>query len=370
MKKTLVRLKEGHLLLALQIFLFTPVSAFLPTYFNSLGSPLFYLIALFTLSTLWAVVFLLMVKKFEIKTYISVGYLCYMFIILGFIFLPPMVSLFVCSFLYGAAAVFFWTPLNTLFYRSSSRETNAVDSAIYFLTGGLLAVILPPLGAYIITRFGYFWLFFPIAMLYLPIVIFVYSRIPKDIVLAPLSSSVKEFKNLKTITALEGALHFLQFLIIPVYTLQFMTAEKSFGWFASYMGLIGFVIAIILSYRSDRTQKRISYLAFLFVLMGISALMLILAARVSLWIVLVGIFSIFYHISNPLRLAITMDVKKVDLGFWKAREIFLNLGRFIFMGITLIFFYFKLYWAVFGLYAVLCFVYPVFVKKKLKELIR
>ena len=63
-------------------------------------------------------------------------------------------------------------------------------------------------------------------------------------------------------------------------------------------------------------------------------------------------------VSAPIRLALSMDVKQVDLNFWVAREWLLNLGRFVTLGISAYLFYVQEYWAVFGMYAVICVVYP------------
>jgi len=132
--------------------------------------------------------------------------------------------------------------------------------------------------------------------------------------------------------------------------------------------LIGFIIAFILSYYSDKQQKRRSYIYFLFSLLFLSILSLAFIQQKTYWIIAVGIFIVINTISLPLRLAITLDAKKVDLRFWKVREFFLNLGRFCTLTISIILFYYQKYWIVFLLFAMMAFVYPFLMRYKLRDM--
>tara|TARA_Y100000310_G_C20628364_1_gene787178 strand:+ start:532 stop:1572 length:1041 start_codon:yes stop_codon:yes gene_type:complete len=342
--------------------------AFVPTFFRSKGIDLSFIVLLSALAAIWSVVMFFLVSKFEMRTSLAIGHLCHACMFFSLVLLPTMIALVAYAILLGTTFIIFWIPLNTIFFRSSQRQTNAIDSAIYFLTGGLLAVIMPPLGGYIITDFGYTWFFSIVAGLYLIMALIVWIKVEKEKIIALSRVCITDYKKLKTITFLDGSFHFFKASIIPIYTLLFITTEKNFGWFLGYLGLIGFIIAIFLSYKSDKKQKRISYIMFLFILMSLSTLSLVLAENISVWIILVGIFTVIYNISSPFRVAVTMDAKKVDLQFWKSRELFLNLGRSVFLSVAFVFFYLKIYWPLFVFYAMLIFIFPLFVKYKLKEL--
>jgi len=54
--------------------------------------------------------------------------------------------------------------------------------------------------------------------------------------------------------------------------------------------------------------------------------------------------------------------------FWKAREIFLNAGRFVTLSISAILFYYRLYWLVFVLFGIITAAYPFLVYHKLEEI--
>jgi len=269
MRTHLKRLRKGYFLLVSHLFLFVLAGAFIPTFFKSKRLDISFIILLFALTAVWAVVMFFLVSKFEMRTCLALGHVCHAGMFFSLAFLPAFVALIAYAILLGTTFIIFWIPLNLIFYRSSKRQTN-------------VAVLI---------------------------------KVEKERIVAPFRACITQYKKLKTITFLDGAFHYLNAGIIPVYTLLFITTEKNFGWFLGYLGLIGFIIAIFLSYKSDKKQKRIGYIMFLFILMSFSTLSLVLAKTISVWIILVGIFTIIYNVSNPFRLAVTMDVKKVNLQF-------------------------------------------------------
>ena len=168
---------------------------------------------------------------------------------------------------------------------------------------------------------------------------------------------------------MEGSLQFFSGLILIIYSLLFFETASAYGYFLSYLGIIGLVIALIVTHHSDRQQKRLGYLFPLFFLMAISITALIPARSITTyWIIAVGIFVLLNSISLPLRSAVSMDVKKVDFGFWKAREFFLNLGRAATLGISAVFFYYEWYWPVFAMYGLIALAYPFLIRYKFKEI--
>ncbi|MDO8655976.1 MAG: hypothetical protein Q7K45_01950 [Nanoarchaeota archaeon] len=185
---------------------------------------------------------------------------------------------------------------------------------------------------------------------------------------APLVEGIKEYKGLRSISVLEGSLQFFPGLIIPVYALLFFQRANEIGWFLSYIAIIGLVIAVIVAHFSDKNQRRKRYIMILFLLLTLSIFSLAFASTSVVWIILVGIFSIIHYISLPLRLAVSMDTKKVDITFWQVREIFLNIGRFITLSISAVLFYYQIYWAVFVMFGVITLIYPFLVNYKLKEI--
>ena len=140
------------------------------------------------------------------------------------------------------------------------------------------------------------------------------------------------------------------------------------GWFLSYLAIISLGIAWFVSRHSDKTQQRKKHIFVLFLALTASIISLALVRSVIGWLVAVGIFAVIYVISSPLRLAVSMDVKKIDMDFWKTREIFLNIGRAVTLSISAFFFYYQLYWPVFVMFGIITLIYPFLVNYKLKEL--
>ncbi len=196
----------------------------------------------------------------------------------------------------------------------------------------------------------------------------VWKYVPEERFVLDFVRGLRNFKGLKTITILEGSLQHFSGAIVPIYALLFLKTTLDVGLFLGYTGLIGFAIAIFLSMRSDHSQKRKKFIQILFLLMAVSIVVLPSARNAAAWYVAVGIFTVIYSISSPLRLAISLDAKKPDLEFWKTREFLLNIGRTITLGIAALIFFLQLYLATFILFALIALVYPFIVNYKLTDI--
>ena len=296
------------------------------------------------------------------------GYLCYAGYMLALSFGSSKFSFLIVSFLSAGTYIFFWIPFNYFFFNTSKKETSGTDSAFFFNSTAILGVFIPLLGAAVIKSIGYSWLFGSASLFYLLLGIYVYFRLPKNSFSFPFLESLKSFKGLKTISCLEGSLQYFTGVVLTIYTLLFFKTASAYGYFLSYLGIISLVIALIVTHHSDRQQKRLRYLFPLFLILAISIIALTQAQSIVSWIILVGIFVLLNSISRPLCSAVSMDAKKVDFGFWKAREFFLNLGRVVTLGISAALFYYEWYWPMFVMYGLIALIYPFLIRYKLKEI--
>jgi len=218
------------------------------------------------------------------------------------------------------------------------------------------------------TKYGYPWLFVAAAVMYLLPLLFVWKKIPTEKIVTPsFKEGLRSFKGLKTISILEGALHHFNAIVIVVYALLFLNTTTEVGYFLSYLALLGFVIGMILSHRSDKNQKRKTFIFVLFLLMSISIFALPLAKTNLLWFVMVGIFNVIYTVSSPLRLAVSLDARTADMNFWRVREFFLNVGRVMTLAVTVLLFSLQQYLPVFLLFGMIALSYPFVVSYKLTE---
>lgn len=368
MKEHFLRLKNRTLWLWLHIFLGIFALSFVPLFLREHGYGLPAIILFYLLLCLGVILLLPWLSTHNLRRSILYGYLCYAGTLLSLLFGSGLTS-YVLYVIFGAGTfAFFWIPFNYIFFNTTQKETSGTDSAFFFNSTAILGVFAPLLGAAMIKWGGYSWLFGLTSLAYLLLGAYVYSRLPNENFTFHFRNYVKEFKGLKTISCLEGSLQFFPGIILGIYALRFFETASSYGYFLSYLGIIGLIIALIVTHHSDRQQKRLGYLFPLFFIMALSMIIIPLVHSITYWIIAVGIFSLLNNISAPLRSAVSMDVKKVDFGFWKAREFFTNIGRVITLGISALFFYYELYWPVFVMYGLIAVIYPFLVKYKFNEM--
>ena len=273
----LSRTKWGFLILMFNIFFVNFSSSFIPLFFKEQGYSLYLIMLLYTLYAVVGALFIPFMDVFYVRTFLIVGFLIYSLRLASLAFLPPALSAFMYAFLLGLHLAFFWIPLNYLFFKKSSRETNAVDSSLYMVIPGLISIIIPPIGAAFAYAFGYSWLFGVTALLSLLPCWFILKYIPEERCAAGFMDGITHFKGLKTITFCEGALQDFSSLVIVIYALVFLKTYLEVGFFLGYLGLVSFVIAILLSIRSDKTQRRKGHIFILFILMALSIIGLFFA---------------------------------------------------------------------------------------------
>lgn len=368
MKEHLQRLKNRTAWLWAHSFIGIFAISFLPLFFRTNGYSLMGLACLYLFLSLGVLFLLPLIKKINLRRSLLIGYLCYAGCMLSIFWGSSWIS-YVGYALFGAATyIFFWIPFNYVFFQTSKKETNSTDSAFFFNSTAILGTFVPLLGAAVIGHLGYRWLFGIAFIYYLILGTYVYFRLPDETHTSNFRLDVQKFKGLKTIACLEGSLQYFSGVILAIYALLFFQDAANYSHYLSYLGLIGFIIALFISRRSDHQQKRLGYLFVLYSLMCLAIISLATASSTVHWMIVVGIFMIINGISLPLRSAVSMDVKVVDMGFWKTREFFLNLGRVATLAISALFFYLHLYWPIFVIFALIATVYPFLVRYKFKEL--
>ncbi|MDP3699049.1 MAG: MFS transporter [Nanoarchaeota archaeon] len=362
------RVKSGFFLLLLFSICANFSSSFIPFYFKEQGFSLAWIILMYAIYASVGMILIPFFRNFSMRTYFIAGFLIFSSALASLALLPSAISFYIYAILLGLNLILFWLPLNYLFFLKSSKDTNAVDSSLYMVAPGVIAMVLPLFGAAVADSMGYVWLFGLAALLYLLPIIFVYKKIPEEkITTVPFLEGVRHFKGLKTISMFEGALQHFSGIVVAVYALLFLKTNLEVGYFLSYLGLLGFIIGMLLSRYSDKNQKRKAFIFVLFGLMSLSIFILPLSKENITWFITVGIFTVIYTISSPLRLAVSLDVRIADMNFWKIREFFLNVGRVATLLVTVVLFSLQQYFLVFALFGSIALAYPFLVSYKLKE---
>ncbi len=363
-----MKLNQGYFILFFQQILAFASLSFMTFFFKKQGYSMEELVLLYVFFTFMAVLFTSLTNVFNLRYFLVSGILAFAGMNLLLFFNWPGWSFWLYPFLGAGTALFFWISLNYLFFRDCADGCHGRRSAVYQICSSLLGVFLPSLGALFIVYKSYSFLFLLCAFLHLPLLFYVWKKVPAITLRTRLASEMEKFRGLRIITMAEGALQFFSGVVLVIYSLFFISREQQFGFFLGYLGLISLVIAFFLSWRSDKLQKRMGYLYFLFFLMAFSVFALIFAPDLKWWVILTGIFSLLATISFPLRLAVSLDLKKAELGFWRMRELFLNIGRAITFSLTFIFFHYRVYWLTFVVFGMIALLYPFLIHYKFRRL--
>ncbi|MBS3168902.1 hypothetical protein J4210_00315 [Candidatus Woesearchaeota archaeon] len=357
---------KGFLFLTINTIITLFAFGFIPLFLLQNSYSLWQIVGLYAMYTALAALIITIIPFFRLRYFIVFGLSLHALAVLVMVWFAP-VMFFVFAVLLALVIVFFWIPLNWLFFRHAQQTRHATESAFYYLVPGIISLLLPPLGALVIHFFGYQILFGLTALLYLIPIFLAFRLLPVDKESTPFWRSFQEFKGLRTITFFEGSLQHFGGTVLPIYGLLFLKTEGEIGAYLSLLGAVGVIVAVFLSRWSDLTQKRKSSLSLLFALMALVIISFIFVETKLHWFLAVGAFTIISVLSSPLRLAISLDEKAATAAFWKSREFCLNVGRASTLGIAAFLFYQELYLPVFLMYGLLALAYPFFVERKLKK---
>jgi MFS family permease len=327
----------------------------------------FFILGYMALAAL-CVISLLLVTKYNAKWFLRMSYVLNCGMALGFFVLPLREAFLVYVFGWAGLVILFWLPLNMSFFQESHNGRHAKDSWSYMVAPGMLSIVIPPLGAMMMRMYGYKWLFLLTAGLYLLAMGWVWRKVPSQTWKVQRKEAILNFKGLKTISMMEGALHFFSSVVLGVYALRFLQNETEVGWFWSYVAVVGLVAGFFMARMSDAKQERKKYVVILFSLLLICVVGFMLAKSLGVFLVLMGAYMIMATVSSPIRLAISMDVKEKDINFWWSRELFLNIGRAVTLAVAGGLFFLEWYGLLFGMYAVMIGAYPILIFHKLKKL--
>ncbi|HSW37712.1 MAG TPA: MFS transporter [Candidatus Saccharimonadales bacterium] len=271
---------------------------------------------------------------------------------------------------HGLVLGYFWVSFNYIFFLKSTNNEHARDVSIYFIIGPLIGIILPPLGALVIHNASFKALFIITSLLSLLPLFYTQSKHFDYRLNLSFREANQSFKGLRLIAFYNNALHYFQDGFLPVYVLLFLKTEYQVGALMSYLALLSLVVSFGLAYASDKLKRRVEILYPLMILMA--ALIMIMPSLKNLapLVTLIGIYAIVDNLSQPIRFAIPMDMRKTDIGFWRAGEFYGNVGRVIVFSVSSLLIYLGNYWLPFVIFALLAVSFPFIASQKTKSLRR
>lgn len=341
--------------------------AFASYFFHTQGLEFYKIIMIWAISPLASLPVVLLSTTWNIRKYLRYGLLAYTGMALSLVFFNPY-SFLIFGVLNGLTLGFFWVSFNYIFFLNSTNMHHARDSSIYFILGPLVGVALPPLGALIIDNLGYRALFLITTVCSLVPLLYARQKDFDYTFRVRYRDADRAFSGLRLIEFLNGALHFFQVNFLAIYALLFLKTEYQVGGLISYLAFISLLVSFLLAYASDRFEKRTQILYPLMTAMGFLILLMPTFTSLSSLITIIGIYAVFDNLSLPIRFAIPMDMATKDIGFWRAAEVYENLGRTIVFAVAAFLLYLGNYWLPFFVFALTSFSFPFVVNQKIKAL--
>ena len=248
-------------------------------------------------------------------------------------------QLYLSALFSGLNIVFFWIPYNIMHFKFSHEGKRGLHSGMYFLISPILGVTLQPLSGIVAQKFGFEIMFLIGVALYL-IPIFLLKFLPN---FEFFIDARKEFleHRFNWATLFQGMATRINWSLVPIFTLLYVTTPQAFGNFFGYLALISAIASAINGHLSDKMKSRKTFFYLFSSLAVLSFLPLAFVKNFSAWYIFAGISGLCMNLVNPFWLTANLDYYK-DIGIEKTiilRELFLNPGYVITLLITLIVFW-------------------------------
>lgn len=257
-------------------------------------------------------------------------------LILSFLllFLPFSAGIFYAYMIFTTIATMtFFVPYNILFFEQTKRENHLRDMTFYYSIFVFLGIVSPLFGAYLFRFAGVAW-FAIFAIAALSIGFLLSGRVEKMTCSYMPFQALTRLRRVRTITMLDGMLGKIIGVVIPIYSLLYLSDERDYGAFLSLMSLVAVFFSFQIAKKSDKSKNRIVFLyplSFLaaFVVMSFFAIDSFLPFLIAA-LLLKGLEVLL----APIRSNVMQDAIEPSPINWVSREVFLNAGRAIVLGIV------------------------------------
>lgn len=338
-------------------------------YFFGLGMSYQELVLANSLWFLGALITIPLFRKIDSKKFMLVGIVMAFASVCMLYFIRDTNASFLFRFMVGLSNFFFWIPFNVMFYEFR-KNNNATLGSVYYSIGPILTIILPGLGGFIATSFGYGNLFLAGLALYAITFILCSLLLENKKYVYDTVESIKSISGLKTLIFLEGfSAAVIMSVLLEVMLLKYIDKPLEFGTFVSLATGLSVAISLITSKLSDMRKRRREFLVVSAVVFGIFAIFTSTATTVAVFFLGFALISFIRTIFFPLPLALVVDNSKNLVNSMIGRELMLNLGRglgaiFVF----LILFKYDLSYALFAEGVIMLVLYPLVFEIKKKKL--
>jgi MFS family permease len=285
-------------------------------------------------------IFALRKIKMELKSAILLGVLLSALSTAVLINISGSYQLYISAIVTGLNILFFWIPYNMMYFKFSSENKRGLNSGMYFLVTPIISITLQPLAGVVAEKFGFETMFIIGILLYIiPIALVkILPNFSFDL------NVKKEFLDNKFnwSTFFQGFASRINWSLISLFTLFFITTPKAFGSFFGFLAIFTAIASLINAYISDKMKSRKVFFYLFTSLAVISFLPLAFVSSVYYWAIFAGITGMCISLVNPFWLAFNLDYYK-EMGVEKTiviREVFLNAGYVATLFVAFLVFYF------------------------------
>ena len=249
-------------------------------------------------------------------------------------------QLFISAIFSGLNCIFFWIPYNIMHFKFSHEEKRGLHSGMYFLISPLIGITLQPLAGVVAEKFGFETMFLIGVSLYI-VPILLLKIVPNFEFDINIKKEIFTHK-FNWATFFQGIAMRINWSLIPIFTLLYVTTPTAFGNFFGYLALVSAIASVINGNLSDKMKSRKTFYYLFSFLAVFSFLPLAFVNNFYYWYIFAGISGLCLYLANPFWLAANLDYYK-EIGVERTivlREFFLNSGFIAALFITLLVFYF------------------------------
>jgi len=291
------------------------------------------------------------------------GFILYGLVLLLF-FLPFSLPIFFTYFiLRGIGIMTFYTPYNILFFNQSKRGRSLQDMTWYWGVGIAAGVIAPIFGGFVLGNFS-FGVFLALGASVLFCGAWLSGKAKKEEYRYTVAQGLNHLRSLRTVVTIDGALHKVMMVVIPIYGLLYFSDELDYGMFLSLVAVVALLFSFRMAKLSDKLQKRRIFIWPLSIAAGIATGLFYFAESFWAFLALALILRALSVMVEPIRSNIIQDKKKKSHLNWISREIYLNIGRALMLGVVALMMYAGLQQEIFIFLASLHILFPIVVSLK------
>jgi hypothetical protein len=311
-----------------------------------------------------SIALVVLLRRYVTMKSISLGFFGSAVILVLIPYSTDWATLALLGILDGLTFPLFWVPYNTMYFNLGRGRGAAYHAALAFLVPPVLSIVAPIAAGYILDVHGVIWVMWAGALTHFAGGIY-YGLQKAAPIKVNLVQALKSAKGIKTLVFIQGFWQAVDWICVPLVTLQFLTTGSEYGGFFSVLAVLGAISTLYFSRVSDRSGNRVDYLYPSIVMTAIATLLSAYTATLINWLIVRSIVSFFVALSNPFTTSIVLDKMKNTADAMQFREIMLNSGRSA--GILVIFacqLFFGGYQSAFIPAGVLLFTYPLIVEYK------